>query len=305
MVEAVMSSTTNFLSACSGTRLEYSEGPSEIRVCRDVLEMALDRFHDEVTEIRQRKQEVFESINDLLPQIFAAMVERELLSRSRMAVLSILEKLSELLFSSRPWYVFASHADVRSAKKLSDATLALWFAEELPRVLEQSKGLLEDYFDELLQCICDVESARSRLFSALDIAIAEPDGDLSWIREIRLDTSTVPLFTWLVPAPWRYLSAIPSFRGFVIRRCERNISAKVATYCDQLTSMARRTSREWVSDVQWQLDQDLSERTDSWVISAEISKQIRTRWRALLFPSQRKTTPRVPSSYQRAASIAG
>lgn len=300
-----MGSTTNFLIACSGTHCEYSGGPSEIRVRRDVLEMALDRFHDEVTEIRQREQGVFKSLNDLLPQVFAAMVEKELLSRTRTAVVSLLEKLSQSSFSSSPCRVSILDTGVRSARRLSDATLPLWFAGELPRVLEQSKEVLRDYFDELLQCISDVESARLRLFSALDIAISESRGDLSWIRETKLDMSAVPLFTWSIPAQWRCLLAIPYFRKFVLTKCERNISAKVATYCDHLTGIARRTSHEWLSDLQWQLDQELSDRTDGSVISAEISKQFRARWRELLLPWQHRTIRRVPMLHERIAASTG
>lgn len=296
-----MNTSADFLSACSGTACSH---PPEISVRRDVLEAALDRFHEQVSEIRQREHRIVETLEDLLPQIFAAMVEEELIPRGRAASSNILHKLSESLRSSRARRGVGANTKLRYRDELSDSTLPLWFAEELPHVLQRSKELLEDYFGELVQCFRDVESARCHLFGDLDIQISEPDSDLSWIREVQLAVSSVPLFTWSIPTGCRYLSAIPCLRRFVLRKCQRSISARVTTYCDRLNAMARLAAREWLSDIQWQMDQEFSDRTDSWVISAEIRKLVRERWRALPFPPKTKTMPRIQSSYDKAAAAA-
>jgi hypothetical protein len=302
----MMNPTANVPSACSGTTFKNSVNLPEIRVRRHVLEAALDRFHEQVSEIRQREHRILDALEQLLPQIFAAVLEKELISRGRAVTFNILQNVSESLGPGRLWRRFGADTRPQRQRELSDSSLPLWFAEELPHALERSKELLEDHFDELLQCVRALESARCRLFEALDIPTSEAVNDLSWIREVQLAVSSVPLFIWPIPVGCRYLSAISCLRRFVLRKCKSNIAARIATYCDRLTGMARHAAREWLSDIQWRLDQEFSERTDNSVISAEIRKLLRERWRARPIPPQTKATLRIQSSYQRiAASAAG
>jgi hypothetical protein len=257
--------------------LQFSAPPSEIRVRREVIESALQTFHEDTSEIRQREEMVFKTLRDLLPQIFVAMVEKELTIHGRSVIFHVLQQLSEPV-SIHTLDVFARDARSPRQRRLSDASMALWLAEDLPHILERAKELLDDYFDELLQCVRDVEAARWKLFRTLDIPVAKEHRDLAWIRGVKLAGSSFPILAWQIPASVRCLLQVPYLRTFMLRKCENWASDRVSSYCDRLSAVARQIASDWLSEIQWQLDQDLSERTDSWAISAEIVKLLREHW---------------------------
>lgn len=267
----------NSFSNSPGAVLQFSAPPREVRVCREIIESALQAFYEDASEIRGRQKTVLHTLGDLLPQIFAAMVEKELTIHGRSVIFHVLQQLSEPV-STRVLGAFACGARSPRQTRLSDASMALWLAEDLPDILERAKALLADYFVELLQCVQDVEAARCKLFRRLEISVDEEHRDLAWIRGVKLVRSSFPILAWQIPAGLRCLLQIPCLRSFMLRRCESWASKRVANYCDRLSAIVRQIASDWLSDIQWQLDQDLSQRTDSWAISADIGKLLREQW---------------------------
>lgn len=254
-----MTRTADFLGAYSGATSQCSD--SLLAKC-EATESALETFHNNVNEIRSLQEKIFEALNDLLPQTLATMLEAELIFPSRTVRLSVLRRLYRIGVYLRPAH-----------RKLCDISLSAWFEKELPGVLERTKQFLEDYFDDLRQCAGDVEAARSKLFSAFNISVATQNPDLNWIQEITPSISSVSSFAWQVPIAWLFFRQIPGVRGFLFRRYEREISATLAAYCDGLIRIARQAARDWLSDLQWQADQRLLERTANWMLCDEIEKR--------------------------------
>lgn len=116
-----MNPTAEFLGADSGTISQCSGSPREIRVRREATESALEAFYNQVNEIRSLQEQIFEMLNDLLPQILATVLEAELIFLSRTVRLSLLHRLAGIKVCLRPAH-----------RKLSEASLSLWLAEELP-----------------------------------------------------------------------------------------------------------------------------------------------------------------------------
>ncbi|HEX4229952.1 MAG TPA: hypothetical protein VHZ07_14860 [Bryobacteraceae bacterium] len=72
-------------------------------------------------------------------------------------------------------------------------------------------------------------------------------------------------------------------------------------FCEDV---ARQASRDWLSDVQRQVEQQFSERTDSWAVSAEIETLLHERWRARLAPgSMRYSLAESTNSLRSSASL--
>lgn len=264
---------------------DVGESPGVIRVDRDLIESALESFQPEVSEIRDRLQRLFDSLEDLLPQVVAAMVEKELAMRSRSIIFHVLQQLSEPE-TIRVFDVLASNNKVRRHTRLTDTSVALWLSEDLPFLLEEGREVLKDYFDDLLACAQGVEAARSKVFRTLSVLSSEEHRDLAWIGDVKIVNSGVPLFAWQIPAALRYLLQISWLRMFVLQKAERLVSEQVASYCDRLIMMIRLATRDWLSEIRWQLNQELAERTDIWALSGEIVKRLRHAWRIDSLPSK-------------------
>jgi len=156
-----------------------------------------------------------------------------------------------------------------------------WLAGQLPRSWEHTRELFEDYFEELLQSMRDLEAARFALFGALEIPFIERHADLAWIRGVKLPIYSFPVFKWHATVACRLFLLIPWLRRYMLRRCERDISTAISSYCDQLIAITNQAARDWLSDIQWQLNQELSDQTDRWVVSAEIVHLLQEHWRGL------------------------
>lgn len=276
---------SNSLNFGSLVASDVGESSGVIRVDRDLIESALESFQAEVGEIRDRLQRLFDTLEDLLPQVVAAMVEKELTMRSRSVIFHVLQQLSEPE-TIRVFDVFASNNRVRRHSRLADRSVALWLSEDLPFLLEEGRELLKDYFDELLACAQGIEAARSKVFRTLSIPSCEEHRDLAWIGDMKIVNSGIPLFAWQIPAALRYFLKISWLRMFALQRAERLVSEQVASYCDRLIMIVRRATRDWLSETRWQLNQDLAERTDIWALSAEIVKRLRQAWRIDSLPSK-------------------
>lgn len=254
------------------------ESTGEIRVDRDLIESALESFDREVSDIRERQEALFHTLEDLLPQIVAAMVEKGLVMRSRSVIFHVLQQLSEPE-RIHVFDVFTRRDDLRRHGRPTDTSLALWLAEQLSFMLEDARELLRDYFDDLLACVRDMEVARCKVFQTLGISASEEHPDLAWIKDVKIVHPSMPTFAWHAPVVLLYLVKISWLRKFVLRSGERLVSEQVASYCDRLGVIVQRAVKDWLSDVRWQLDQELAERSDNWAISSEIVRRLRETWR--------------------------
>ncbi|HTU47467.1 MAG TPA: hypothetical protein VMF91_20560 [Bryobacteraceae bacterium] len=280
-MEVMMNSTTTALGACSGTHPLFATALPEIRIQRELIEAELDSFREQVSQIRRRQRSTFESLRDLLPQMVSAMAERELSCRIRSATLTI---LLELYSEGRRLSLRLRRMGRLSTYKkrtIADATLVEWLVEGLPEIMGRSMDLLGDYFDELLQCSRELELGRSRLFCAFDIPVCEQPRDLGWIREVKIAASGPP-FAWTVPLWWHFAPAFRWLRAVLLPSIEKSISTSITEYCDRLSDMAADAASDWLSDIQWQIDEQCLQRTDVAAISAEIVKLLRERWRGRL-----------------------
>jgi hypothetical protein len=278
MVEIAMKPTADFLSTHIGTIPFSSIVRSEIRVRRDMLESALRVFYEKVGEVRTREEQVFRTLADLLPQTFAAMLEENLPLQRRSLVLTLLQTISDSGRSGHPARPDTPDEKTRNKDTLSDASLSLWLADVLPEILERSKNLLEDYFEELLECVCDIEAARSQLFLTLGISVTPEHRDLEWVKTIKLPVSNLPLFAWRLPMRWLLHFPIPWLRRFILREYERTLSLRVDIYCERLRSIAQQAARDWLFEIQRPLEQNLLNRTEGQTLSKDIRELMLVQW---------------------------
>jgi len=236
--------------------------PPDIKIDRDVLESSLETFRNHVASVRERQGNLFKTLEDLLPQLVAAKLENELTYRARTIQFSLLQKLSS---AAKP--------------KLQDGSLAVWLTEELPNIIDLTKSLTGDYFEELVRCFSDIAAARQRLFSAFSIHVAESQPEFDWNENSRHRMPTFPVFVWNLASTWRYALLFPQLRPFVVRICQARLMREMAVYCDRLIRLARQAALEWLSDMQWQVEHSLADRSDIWVVSAEIVELLRQEWR--------------------------
>lgn len=241
---------------------QQSANPPEIKVERDLLEASLETFRKQIAAVCEHQGAVFNALQELLPQLVAAKLENELIYRARTAQLNLLQQLS-----------------APKKSKLTDISLAIWLAEELPNIVRLSKGLLDDYFEDVPRSFSDIETARRRLFTALNIRAAESQREWTWNDNVSFAMSTIPAFVWNLAGIWRYVLLVPQLRALVLRRCQACLSKEMAAYCDRLIRLARRAALDWLSDVQWQAEQRVAERTDTRIVSGEIVKLLQERWR--------------------------